>query len=444
MNILLFCSSLPVRIILTVINDQPECRKVPKIQGIFGRRRYQFRESLPGSRKHREEKMKKKVISAVLSTAMLAGLLAGCGLSGGKEEAAPAATEAAAPAATEAATEAATTAATEAAAEEAPASGDYTVNDAASKDPAVTLTMAEVNPLDNTICGAMDTKFKEAVEAMSGGSITVDLQGSGVLGVEADILDGMLGGTGTVDICRISAFALSNYGAQKSVLLSLPYTFQNKEHFWAFANSDLGTEFLNEPVELGLGVRGLYFGEEGFRSFFTAKDKPVSSPDDMKGMKIRVSNDPIMTKMVENLGATPSPVSMSEVYSSLQNGTIDGAEQPVANYLSNSFQEVGPNLTLDEHTLGAMETIISDAAWGKLTENQQQVIMDAGKIASDYCHEVSDEKEQEALDTLKSQGINVIEISDKSAWQAACKPIADKYAAGDLADLYQKILDLAK
>ena len=162
----------------------------------------------------------------------------------------------------------------------------------------------------------------------------------------------------------------------------------------------------------------------------------------MKNKKIRVSNDPIMTKMVQSLGATPSPVSMSEVYSSMQNGTIDGAEQPVVNYLSNSFQEVGPNLTLDEHTLGAMETVMTDASWNKLTANQQQVITDAGKIASDYCRQVSEQKEQEALDTLKSQGINVITVDDKSAWQEACKPIADEYAK-DYADLYQQILDMA-
>ena len=369
--------------------------------------------------------MKKKLLSAVLCSAMAASMLAGCGLSGNKS-----ADNAATTAASTAATAAATTAATEAAAASTEAAADYTVNEAAKADPAVTLTMAEVNPLDNTVCGAMDTKFKEAVEAMSGGSIKIDLQGSGVLGVEADVLDGMIGGTGTVDISRISAFALTSYGTKKSVLLSLPYTFKDRDHFWS--------------EELGLGVRGLYYGEEGFRHFFTVKDKPIKTPADMKGMKIRVSNDPIMTSMVSSLGATPSPVSMSEIYASMQNGTIDGAEQPTVNYAGNSFQEVGPNLTMDGHTLGAMMTVISDKSWDKLTDNQKQVIQDAGKIASDYCREVSESKENEVLDQLKSQGVNIIDVPDKTAWQEACKPIADEYATGDLADVYQQILDLAK
>ncbi len=373
--------------------------------------------------------MKKKVLSLLISAGLVATMMAGCGLSGntastGKIDSEKTETESKDSGST--------------------ASGDYTVNEAAKADPAVTLTMAEVNPTKDTICGAMDLKFKEAVEAMSGGSITIDLQDSGVLGSEKEVLDGMLGGTGTVDIARISAFALTSYGAKKSVLLSLPYTFTGRDHFWKFADSDLGQEFLDEPEELKLGVRGLYFGEEGFRHFFTTKDKPISSAADMKGMKIRVSNDPIMTEMVKNLGATPSPIEMKEVYTSIQNGTIDGAEQPTANYASNKFQEVGPNLTLDGHTLGAMETIIADASYDKLTDNQKQVIADAGKLASEECRKVSEERENEVLKELKDEGINVIELSDKSDFQAACKPIVDEYATGDLADLYQQILDMGK
>lgn len=375
--------------------------------------------------------MRKKLFSALMSASIVAAMMSGCGLN--------------APSNTQGDQDA-----TQEAKEGAEVAGvskeksDYEVNEAAAADPAVTLTMAEVNPLEGTICGAMDMKFKEAVEAMSGGSITIDLQGSGVLGVEADILDGMLGGTGTVDICRISAFGLSSYGCDKATLLSLPYTFQDRDHFWTFANSELAQDFLNQSSELGLGVKGLYYGEEGFRHFFTAPDKAISSPEDMQNMKIRVSNDPVMTAMVESLGATPSPVSMSEIYQSLQNGTIDGAEQPTANYASNSFDEVGPNLTMDGHTLGAMMTIITEKSWSELTENQQQVIMDAGKIASDYCREVSEEKENEVLEQLKADGRNIIEVEDKTQWQEACKPIVEQYATGELADIYQQILDMAK
>lgn len=381
--------------------------------------------------------MRKKLFSALMSASIAVAMMSGCGLNAPAETGAGATQDTAQDNTQEVKESTEDTGAGE-------TGSEYEVNEAAAADPAVTLTMAEVNPLDGTICGAMDMKFKEAVEAMSGGSITIDLQGSGVLGVEADILDGMLGGTGTVDICRISAFALNSYGCDKATLLSLPYTFQDRDHFWSFANSELAQDFLNQSSELGLGVKGLYYGEEGFRHFFTASDKPISSPDDMKDMKIRVSNDPVMTAMVENLGATPSPVSMAEIYPSMQNGTIDGAEQPTVNYQSNSFDEVGPNLTLDGHTLGAMMTIITEKSWGELTENQQQVILDAGKIASDYCREVSEQKEEAVLEQLKADGRNIIEVTDKTPWQEACKPIVEQYATGDLADIYQQILDMAK
>ena len=149
----------------------------------------------------------------------------------------------------------ATSTATSAAASTAPA-GDAA---AAASDPKVTLVYAEVNPLD-TIVGQTATHFKEKVEELTGGSVVIDVQASGVLGSENDVLDAILGGSTSIDMSRISAFALTSYGCNKSKLLSIPFTFENRAHFWNFANSELAPEFLNEPQELGLPVTdsGLY------------------------------------------------------------------------------------------------------------------------------------------------------------------------------------------
>ena len=248
---------------------------------------------------------------------------------------------------------------------------------AAASDPKVTLVYAEVNPLD-TIVGQTGSHFKEKVEELTGGSVVVDVQASGVLGSENDVLDAILGGSTSIDISRISAFALTSYGCNKSKLLSIPFTFENRAHFWNFANSELAPEFLNEPQELGLPVRGIFYGEEGFRHFFTVK--PVSGIADFKGLKLRVSNDPVMNGMVEGLGANPTVVSFGELYSALQTGVVDGAEQPIANYKSNAFPEVANNLILDGHTLGAVQAVITDNAWNKLTENQQAAVMELLRI----------------------------------------------------------------
>ena len=125
----------------------------------------------------------------------------------------------------------------------------------------VTLTYAEVNPLEGTIVGELANAFKTKVEELSGGSVTIDIQASGVLGSEDQILDNLLGGGNVTDISRISAFALSQYGCTKATLLSLPYVFENRDHFWNFATSDLAKEFLNEPQTIGLPLRGLCYGE---------------------------------------------------------------------------------------------------------------------------------------------------------------------------------------
>lgn len=317
------------------------------------------------------------------------------------------------------------------------AGGD--VGDVAN-DPKVTLVYAEVNPLD-TIVGQTASEFKRLVEEKSGGSITIDVRDSGVLGSENDVLDAIIGGDDSIDMSRISAFALTSYGAEKSVLLSLPFTFESRDHWWNFANSDLAAEFLNEPQEIGLPLRGIFYGEEGFRHFFA--NVPLTDINSMKGLKVRVSNDPIMNGMVEALGGSPTVVSFGELYSALNTGVCAAAEQPIANYKSNAFPEVANNLILDGHTLGAIQCVITDTAWAKLTPAQQAVIMEAGKEVQKFNQNLSQSAEDEVLQQLKDEGCNVVEVTDKKPWQDACSSApAIKEAIDKQADLYQQILDM--
>lgn len=360
----------------------------------------------------------KKFVSALLAALMIMSLAACGGQPGGENSSAPEGSKAPAP---------------------ADSNEPADVGDVAN-DPKVTLVYAEVNPLD-TIVGQTASEFKRLVEEKSGGSITIDVRASGVLGSENDVLDAIIGGDDSIDMSRISAFALTSYEAQKSVLLSLPFTFENRDHWWAFANSELAAEFLNEPQEIGLPLRGIFYGEEGFRHFFA--NKPVNSIEDLKGMKIRVSNDPIMNGMVESLGASPTVVSFGELYSALNTGVCDAAEQPIANYKSNAFPEVANNLILDGHTLGAVQVVITDTAWAKLTPAQQQVIMEAGKKTQQFNAELSQGEEDKVLEQLKADGCNVVDVTDKGPWQEACSSApAIKEAIDKQADLYQQILDL--
>ena len=324
--------------------------------------------------------------------------------------------------------------------EEAPAAASGTAADGdASNDPAVTLVYAEVNPLD-TIVGQTDTFFAEKVNELSGGTITLDIQAAGVLGSENDVLDAMVGGSDTIDVSRISAFALSNYGCSKASLLTIPYTFVSRDHWWNFANSDLAPEFLNEPQTVGIPLRGLFYGEEGFRHFFTVK--PVNTIADLAGMKLRVSNDPVMNGMVEGLNASPTVVAFGELYSALQTGVVDGAEQPIANYKSNAFPEVANYLILDGHTLGAIQAVITDNAWNKLTPDQQNVLLEAGKLTQAFNAELSAGAEAEVLEQLKAEGCNIVEVTNPAEWAEACADIISKSSAAH-PELYQQILDFA-
>ena len=373
--------------------------------------------------------MKKKVLSLVLGAAMVCSM-AGCGLKSPDAPATAAATEAAKPAETQAAETKA--AATEAAKEQG--------GSAAAGDPQVTLVYAEVNPLD-TIVGQTDTAFKEKVEELSGGSIKVDLQASGVLGAEADILDSMVGHSGTVDMARLSVSSLTNYGTTKGSLLALPYIFSSREHFWNFAKSDVANQFLSETEDLGLGIKGLVYGEEGFRHFFTAK--PVNGMEDLKGLKLRVSSDPVMVGTVESFGASATVVAFTELYSALQTGVVDGAEQPIANYKSNAFPEVAPNLILDGHQLGLIEIVITEDAWNKLTEAQQACVVEAANYASDFNAELSASAEAKVLEELKASGVTVVDVEDKTPWQDAVKDVVANAIKGQ-EDLYKQILDCDK
>ena len=295
-------------------------------------------------------------------------------------------------------------------------------------DDSITLTYAEVNPIEGTIVGELAAAFKTKLEELSGGTILVDLQGGGVLGDEKTVLANILGGDTSVDIVRISAFALNQYGAVKSVFLTLPYVFTSEDHYWNFVTSDLAKEMLAESKEVGLPFNGLAYGEEGFRHFFSKVD--IKTLDDLKGLKIRVSDDPIMTGMIKGLGAAFTPVSFGELYTSLQTGVVDAAEQPITNYLSNSFQEVAPYMLKDGHTLGTIELIATDNALNKLTDEQKAMVQEAADYAMQVCKDSVTLKQEEAQQTLIDSGCTVTEVEDKTPWQEATKDLLAQNIAG--------------
>ena len=310
----------------------------------------------------------------------------------------------------------------------------------ASGDPEVTLVFAEVNPLE-TIIGQFDSKFAEEVEKLSGGSIKIDMQASGVLGAEGDFLEDMTSGFGSIDMARISVSTLTTYNTPKAALLALPFAFKDHTHFWNFANSEAAQECLAEAEELGIGVRGICYGEEGFRHMFFNKE--VTDLAGFQDLKIRVSTDPTMVAMINAFGANATVVAYGELYQSLDSGVVDGAENPLNNYKLNSFYQVAPWLVMTGHQLGVSELIITDPAWDKLTDAQRECIFAAAKIAQDFDHQIVEEGEAASLEELKELGVTITEVDDKTPWtDAVADLIAEKTA--DNAELWQAIQDCAE
>ena len=308
------------------------------------------------------------------------------------------------------------------------------------EEKSITLVMAEVNPAE-TIAGQMDQAFKEKVEELSEGKIKIDLQCSGILGDVDSVMDLMLKPHSTIHIHRMSAVNMAMYGCKKSALLSIPFTFSSKEHFWRLAESEDADVILNEPIEKGLGLRGLFFGEEGFRHFFSTKK--IEKVEDLKGLKVRGTNDKAMQGLIAGVKATSIPVNYADLYVALQTGAIDAAEQPIANYLANHFNAVAPYMIFDGHTLGVMEAVITEECWQSLTKKQQEILLEAGKYASDFCRKLSQTEEDKVKAGLLAEGAILTDVDDIRPWQKACAAVIEEGAAAD-PDFYQTILSYAE
>jgi len=299
----------------------------------------------------------------------------------------------------------------------------------------VHLVMAEVNP-ENSICGRMDNAFKSRLEELSEGKITVEIKYYGVLGDESQIIKALTNPEDdTVQVARVSA-NLSKYGANKSLLLSIPFTFYDDSHFWSFAKSDVAEEILNEPYELGIGIKGLCYAEEGFRHFFSTE--PINKLSDLQGKKMRVSGT-TLTMLSKSLLTIPVSIQYTSLYMSLQTGKVDIAEQPLSNYLTNSFYRVAPYMIMDGHMIGAVEIVISSKCWDSLSYYQQVLVKKAADYASVYCKEIAASQETSDAVELITKGVTLVEVADKDEWQNACSEMI-KENSKDYPELYEKIL----
>lgn len=309
--------------------------------------------------------------------------------------------------------------------------------------PEIVFKYAELNSDDN-INTKVGYKFAEYVDELSNGRIKIEVYSASTLGDEKTCLNALQMGGGTVDMYRGNTNSLSDYGFRKLNMFGFPFIFVDREGMWkVLEDEELGQAFLTEGTEVGAGMVGLFYTDEGARHLFTTSE--ISGLSDIKNKKIRVPETALMMDTMTALGAQPTPISYSELYSSLQTGVVDGAENGYPGYSSNKFYEVAPYYLLSGHTFSPGVVLMAEAKWNALSPEDQQILHDAGQKASDWNKGEIEAEEVMLREDLEGQGVTIIDVSaeEKADTQAACESVWADYAAG-IEDLLAKIVAIQK
>ena len=269
-------------------------------------------------------------------------------------------------------------------------------------------------------------KFAEMVEEKTGGRIHIDVYYGGQLGDEKALIEQLQ--FGGVDFTRASISPLSEFEKSLNVL-SLPYLYKDADQMWRVLEGDIGENFLKSVEKASL--IGLSWYDAGARNFYNSK-KPITKLEDLKGLKIRVQESQLMMGMVAALGASATPMAYGEVYSGLQTGVIDGAENNWPSYESTSHYEVAKNYVLDEHSRIPEMQMISKMTWDKLSAEDQKIIKECALESAKIERELWAAKESAAEAKVKEAGsvITKLEPGEKEKFQAAMAPLYAQFGAG--------------
>lgn len=275
-------------------------------------------------------------------------------------------------------------------------------------------------------------KMGERLEQLSAGTMAVELYPSGQLGSERELIE--LLQIGSLAMTKVSASPLEGF-VPTMKLFNIPYLFRDQDHFFKVLDSDIGRDILAslKPAQL----LGLGYYDAGSRSFYTTK-KPVVTPADLASVKIRVQESQAAMAMIRALGGNPTPISWGELYTALQQGVVDGAENnPPSFYLSRHY-EVAPYYILDEHTSVPDVILISRYVWERLSEQQQAWLQQAVDESVEFQRAQWQLDTEAALAAVQEAGVQVIR-ADKSQFQQQVSGLIDELKAGDLGPMIQRI-----
>jgi len=270
----------------------------------------------------------------------------------------------------------------------------------------------------NTV--AMD-KFAELLKEKSDGRMSVKMYHSGTLGSQPDAIEQLrIGGI------EIGNFNLGPLGpiVPEANVVSLPFIFKDVDHMWRVLDGKAG-DMINEGMTK-FGIVPLAWYDAGSRSFYNS-EKPIMAPADVEGMKVRVMNNDLYSGMIAALGGNPSPMAFAEVYQSLKTGVVDGAENNWPSYESTGHYEVAPYYSLSQHLIIPETLCINAKVYQSLSPEDQKILKEAAVESAMLQRQLWKEREKASEAKVLAGGVKFNEIPDKSAFQAAMKPVYDKY-----------------
>jgi tripartite ATP-independent transporter DctP family solute receptor len=269
------------------------------------------------------------------------------------------------------------------------------------------------------------------VKEKSHGRLIIEIFPSEQLGTEKECIEALQ--LGYMGLTKISAAVMESF-VPKMRVFDMPYLFRDSEHFWKVAAGPIGKKLLDAGASKGL--KGLCYYDAGARSFYAKRE--IDSPKDLVGMKIRVLKSIMLMEMVKTMGGSPTPMAWGELYTSLEQGVVDAAENNPPSFETSRHYEVCKFYTLDEHVRVPDVLVISNRVWNNLTPEFQQILQEAVDESVVYNRKLWKEAEETSLEKVKTAGVKII-YPDKEPFKRSVQPMWDEYRQSDLGDLIEEI-----
>lgn len=296
----------------------------------------------------------------------------------------------------------------------------------------INLKLGHALDINHPVHKAMEF-WADTLKKATDGRIIIKIYPGGQLGAEKELVEQLQ--MGTLDLTKVSSAGLEAFVPQMKVL-GIPYLFKSKEHKWKVLDSPVGKELLAAGSDRGL--IGIGFYEAGERSFYT-KNGPIEKPSDLKNLKIRVIKSPMAINLLKTLGASPTPISWGELYTALQQGTVDGAENNPPSFVSARHYEVCKYYSLDKHTSPMDVVLAGKKAWDKLTEADKAIMIETFNVSVEYQKQLWAEVVKQNFAHLDSVGVEVI-IPDQAPFIEAVAPLYKEYVKDEvISSLLEKI-----